>query len=512
VRITSGERRWAGFSLFNPAGSDCFASRGGLCDSPAVTPPTSPHPANRVVTNPERLPLSTIFTYCLPTIGSGFMFLLVGLYLMKFSTDVLLIAPATMGTIFGLSRIWDAVSDPIAGYWSDRTRHRLGRRRPWIAISLVPIAVFYLMAWSPPASLSGDGLVIWMAVGVFGFYSAMTIFIVPHLSLGAELTPDYHDRNRIFGIRHISWTLGSTLSLAAMALLIQAEGVSAEASRRTAIELSWIAALATALMLAFAAFRLRERSEFQGRGAEHPFAAFADVWKNPHARLLLIVTLIENLGGATIGILTLYIAEYIVGTPQLAPLFILCYMVPSIASVPLWIPLSRRFGKRQLWTFAQFLTAASFGGMFFLEEGSVWLISGLAVSAGVAAGAGGTVSPSIQADVIDYDEFVSGERKEGAYFSAWNFVFKTSFGITLMLTGYVLQLAGFVPKVEQTETVKLALKTLYALYPLLCYSAGAILLMRFSLDEGEHRKIRTELDRRARTRADASAGLGSSPS
>ena len=78
-----------------------------------------------------RLPLGTILTYCLPTVGCGFMFLLIGLYLMPFSTDVLGISPAVMGTLFGLSRIWDAVSDPLAGYWSDRTRSRMGRRSPW---------------------------------------------------------------------------------------------------------------------------------------------------------------------------------------------------------------------------------------------------------------------------------------------------------------------------------------------------------------------------------------------
>lgn len=464
-------------------------------EASAATPADAGPPANA-----ERLPTSTIVAYTLPTVGAGFMFLLVNLYLMKFSTDVLLIAPATMGTIFGLSRIWDAISDPIAGYLSDRTRHRMGRRRPWLALAIVPIAGFYLMAWSPIDTLTGSWLVAWMAIAVFGFYSAMTIFIVPHMSLGAELTTDYHDRNRLFGIRHGTWTIGSTLSLAGMAMLISAEGESNPAVRGTAFQLAWLVSLATGAMLAFAAVRLRERPEFQGRGAERPFAAFGDVWRNRHARLLLMITLVDNLGGATIGILTLYIAQYIVGTPHLAPLFILCYMVPSIASVPLWIPLSRRTGKKRLWVFSQVLTAVSFGGMFFLEEGSVVLISVLAATAGVAAGAGGTVSPSIQADVIDFDEFHTGERKEGAYFAAWNFVFKSAYGITLMLTGYVLQAAGFVPNAEQTETVKFALKCMYAVYPFVCYSFGALILTRFSLNESEYKQVRAELDRRAGAR------------
>ncbi len=453
----------------------------------ALAPPSS---------SSERLPLSVIVTYCLPTVGCGFMFLLIGLYLMKFATDVLLIAPAAMGTIFGLSRIWDAISDPVAGYFSDRTSHRTGRRRPWIFVSMFPIGLAYWMVWSPPETLSAGALTTWMAIGVFGFYSAMTIFIVPHMSLGAELTSDYHDRSRIFGMRHIGWTMGSILALAGMALLIRAEGISTLASRETARDLGIGVALFTCFLVALAAVRLRERPEFQGRGAEKPFSAFADVWKNPHARLLLAVTLVENLGGATIGILTLYVAEYIVGNPNLAPVFILCYMIPSVASVPLWIPISRRVGKKRLWMSSMALTGFSFGGMFFLGEGDIYLISGLAISAGIAAGAGGTIAPSIQADVIDYDEYQTGERKEGAYFSAWNFVFKSAYGVTLMLTGYVLQLSGFEPNVEQTEEVKLALRSLYGAFPFVCYLGGALLFSRFTLDEDEHARIRAELHAR----------------
>ena len=84
-----------------------------------------------------------------------------------------------------------------------------------------------------------------------------------------------------------------------------------------------------------------------------------------------------------------------------------------------------------------------------------------------------------------------------AYFSAWNFVFKTAYGVTLMLTGYVLQLSGFEPNVEQTEEVKLALRSLYGAFPFVCYLGGALLFSRFTLDEDEHVRIRAELDARA---------------
>src|SRR5262245_60031722 len=89
---------------------------------------------------PHRVSWGTVFAYGAPGVAIGYMNLMVSLYVMKFATDVLLIAPAVMGVIFMVSRIWDAISDPVAGYLSDRTRSRFGRRRIWIIWSVVPIA------------------------------------------------------------------------------------------------------------------------------------------------------------------------------------------------------------------------------------------------------------------------------------------------------------------------------------------------------------------------------------
>ena len=94
---------------------------------------------------------------------------------------------------------------------------------PGFSASCLPIGATFIMVFSPPASLSGTGLVIWMAVAIIGFYSAMTVFFVPHLSLGAELSTSYHERSRLFGMRHGFYTFGSILSLISFYLLISAE-------------------------------------------------------------------------------------------------------------------------------------------------------------------------------------------------------------------------------------------------------------------------------------------------
>ena len=451
----------------------------------------------------RKVPLGTTIAYGMPGLGAGYMYLLMSLYVMKFSTDVLLIAPAVMGVIFSISRIWDAVSDPIAGYLSDRTTFKFGRRRTWMLISFIPISFGFLAVFSPPESMQGQSLDLWMMIAILSFYSAITLLNVPHMALGAELSEDYHERTRLFGVRHIGFTLGSILALVSMSLLISEENNPDGDVRQLASSLAFYAIGAMSLMIFFAVSKLKENPEFQNRVNKNPFKAFRDVWINPHAKILIIVLFIENLGGAVIGVLTLYVTQYIVEAPAWAPLIIFAYMLPSALSVPLWIPLSRRFGKIRLWVFSLAFTGISFGGIFiipFLDSVTDRLIVMFigAALGGMAAGCGGAIGPSVKGDVIDYDEYLTGERKEGSYFAALNFVFKSATGIMLLITGFVLQFSGFIPNQPQTMEVKIALISLYGLVPLVFYSLGAYLLYKkFKFGEKEHAAIKQQIQERA---------------
>ena len=450
----------------------------------------------------RKVQLGTTIAYGMPGLGAGYMYLLMSLYVMKFSTDVLLIAPAVMGVIFSISRIWDAVSDPIAGYLSDRTTFKFGRRRTWMLLSFIPISFGFLAVFSPPESMQGQSLDLWMMIAILSFYSAITLFNVPHMALGAELSEDYHERTRLFGVRHIGFTLGSILSLVSMSLLISEENSPTGDVRELAGNLAFLAVAAMSLMIFFSVSRLKENPEFQNRVNKNPFKAFRDVWVNPHAKILIIVLFIENLGGAVIGVLTLYVTQYIVEAPAWAPLIIFAYMLPSALSVPLWIPLSKRFGKIRLWVFSLALTGISFGGIFiipFLDSVTDRLIVMFigATLGGMAAGCGGAIGPSVKGDVIDYDEYLTGERKEGSYFAALNFVFKSATGIMLLVTGFVLQFSGFIPNQPQTMEVKIALISLYGLVPLVFYSLGAYLLhKKFTFGEKEHTAIKQQIRER----------------
>lgn len=460
--------------------------------APDADEPKGPGSASR-----ERLSLGVIWIYCLPTVGIGMMGLLFTMYLMKFSTDVLGIAPAAMGTLFALSRFWDAVSDPMAGYLSDRTTAKIGRRRSWMLASALPLAVGIVCLWSPPVGISGITLVLWMAGALLLYETASTAYFIPHGALGVELTPNYHERTRLFGYRHVITALGLLLGLAAFWLIDTAED-----TRSAAFWVSVVGGSLIAGLILFSTARLRERTDFQGRGGTAAFASFRDVVRNPHARLLLIVYGIETFGVASIAMLVPYLTEYVFQAKELTIPIIACYFVPQFIFTPFWITLSRRVGKKSLWVFSMAVTACAFSAFFIVpEEPSVWVFI-LAGLLGLAGGAGAVAAPSIKADIIDFDELETGERKEGAYLAVWNFVRKAAGGLTAIITGFALELADFTPNAEQTETAKLVIRLLFSLVPGGCYAVGTLLFMRFRFNEAEHAEVRAALDARAMDRRD----------
>ena len=438
----------------------------------------------------DRLKMGTIVAFASPRIAFGIMGTLFGVYLMKFATDVLLIAPAIMGTILAASRLWDGVTDPIIGYLSDRTNSRLGRRRSWMFWAAIPMSLGLIGIWSPPSMLSSTMLVVWMATTLLLYETASTAFFVPHGALGVELSPNYHERTRLYGYSHMIGIFGVAAGLLSLYLMNQAED-----KRTFAIVLSSIAGICIASLVLFTTYILPERRDYQGRGSSNPFKSFLDVFRNKHARLLLIVYGIETFGGSTLGMLAAYSAEYVVKMDSLV-IILLVYQIPQFLFAPLWIRLSRTFGKRNLWIGATLLSAVSFGSLFFAGENEHFYVYFCCFMAGIGSGAGAVLPPSIQADIVDYDEYLTHERKEGSYLAVWNLVRKIAGSITAFIIGITLQFVGFEPNTEQTEETKIAIQGLLALMPAACYIVGAVLLLKFSFNEKEHAEVRKVLDAR----------------
>jgi len=437
----------------------------------------------------NRLKTSMIWIFSAPAAGQGFMDLFLSVYLLAYTTEVLGLAPAAMGLIFLISRLWDAFSDPLAGYLSDRTKSRIGRRRPWLLAGAIPIGLVFVMLVSPPESLSDQELFWWMLLATLLFHTGMTIFAMPHDSLAAELSSDYHERNRIFGIRRFSFGIGSLAMFGALTILTSSENPRADMS----VIAVCVAAFTTISMLGTGLF-VREPTSHQGRGASNPWSAMRDVLANPHARVLLIVFFVQRMGTAAVSTLIPFLTRYQLGDPTLLTPIMGTVFGVSILTIPIWIRLGHHFEKKTLVTISMALVGIVFGLLGFIGKDQVPYAIALGALAGVGIGGLDILSPSIQADIIDYDELHSGERKEGVYFAAWHFINKTSIGISAAMVGFLLTASGFVAGQEQTQETLSALRLMSGGIPMVCYFTGVLIFLRFRLTRQEHSEIRAQID------------------
>ncbi|MGI9329021.1 MAG: MFS transporter [Pseudomonadales bacterium] len=132
-------------------------------------------------------------------------------YLFFFYSAVLGLDPKLVGIALFIALLFDAITDPLAGYLSDNWRSRWGRRHPFILAAAVPMAVSFYLLFSPP-EFGQMGLFLWLVVFAVLTRGAMTLYYVPHLSLGAELSPDFHERTTVVAYRYFSSYLGYMVS------------------------------------------------------------------------------------------------------------------------------------------------------------------------------------------------------------------------------------------------------------------------------------------------------------
>jgi GPH family glycoside/pentoside/hexuronide:cation symporter len=462
--------------------------------------------ANTGVPLPARLSRSILVYYALPSIGLHFSFMLMGLYFFKFATDVLLVAPAIMGLLIAGGRFWDGLSDPIAGYLSDRTRSRLGRRRSWLALSVLPFGLSVLMLWSPPPALSNAGIVAWLGLGLFLFYTTYTALAVPYGALGAELSEDYHDRTRIFAYRQGVGAIGLLCAVFAYYLLLETErgGLESLSARELGQGIGLFAAATLCVTVAFVVARVPERTDYQDRGPERLFGAFGDVLRNPHARRLLVVQCAHFFSVAALSLGSAFFFQYVMNTPSwMAATLVGCFAGGTVFAIPVWVALSQRFGKHHCWRFALVVVGSLYLSVFFaMEAGFTASPSFLAAAivfttlVGAFQSSNFVLSHSLQADVIDFDEVVTDQRKEGAYLATWSFAEKCSAAVAAGLIGLLLELVGYEPGASQGESTRLAILVLMSLVPAACHFLGALVLRGYALDEREHARIRGVLSGR----------------
>jgi GPH family glycoside/pentoside/hexuronide:cation symporter len=426
----------------------------------------------------QELGWGRIGVYAVPAVGATAPIFFVQFYFLSFATDALLLAPATVGLILASGRIWDAVTDPMAGYGSDRTRSRWGRRRPWMFIAGPATAAAFVALWNPPEWLvTPTGLATWSAFWLFALTTAVTAWGVPHQALGAELSTDANARHRIFGVRFVVAITGAALSFGGMQLVGNAEDPRAMAS-----QLGWVVGAGMAVLLVAPSLLIRERPSETAVVSAPPLRAALDVIADRDARRLLGVWFIAQLGMASQGVIAPYMAIYVLQRPDLIGVMPALFIGPMVLSVPAWIALARRFGAQRVWRLSMFGGAIAYTGLFWLPADDFVWIAILLGSAGFSSGCGGPIGPSFFAATADASALKTGERREGVYFAAKEFVEKASGAAVALAVGVLLQVSGFEPNVEQGPTTIFTIRGCLSFLPGLSFLLGAVLLSRLGAE------------------------------
>lgn len=456
-------------------------------ESPARLAPSS------IVPSSARAPLTlaTLLAYSLPAVAVNFSFVLFISYINKYAIDVLLVPAVAMGLIFGAARLWDAIVDPFLGAWSDRTEHAWGRRRPWMAASAIPMAITGWMVWSPPASLEGAQLIAWTAFAVFAFNLAVTVFYIPHQALGAELTSDTHAVSRVFAWRQAAIYVGMIGCLVfGMPALMKSSD-----PRNLATVFAIGSGVVIVVTIAISVALLREPVGNRRRGGASNLSVARDLWKNRYSRSLLAMVFIEHVGTGASMVVAPFLIQYVIGMRDRTGDIFMFYVGSSLLSLPLWVWLARRIGKKATWFVGLGLGIVGYACLFLIGPGELRWMQMVVTLTGTSSACGNVIAQSILADVVDVDELETGERKEGAYYSTFTFLLKAASGVMAMITGFTLTAVHFIPNAPaQTELVTTAIRSLNSLPPLLSLLIGAIMLIGFGLTAEKHAEVRRQLD------------------
>ena len=207
-----------------------------------------------------------------------------------FYTDYVGLSAGLVSWSLLFARMFDAVTDPLMGYLSDRTHSSLGRRRPYFLGGAIPLGVaFYFLFTPPPVENPGDHqtfLLFYMLSLYVLTYLIWTIGAIPYFSLGAELTDDYQERVRVITIREGFALAGLLVATTLPAYLIHVYG-----------GLRGYSFMGAALFLILSTLTVRERSEFHGRGALNPDRGWLETMRNPRFRTLILAFMTSAIAG-----------------------------------------------------------------------------------------------------------------------------------------------------------------------------------------------------------------------
>jgi glycoside/pentoside/hexuronide:cation symporter, GPH family len=470
-----------------------------------------------------RIDLRTKFLYGVGELASSIKMVIFGLFLFFFYTAVMGLPGTLAGIGAAIGLVWDAVTDPLVGQYSDRMRSRYGRRHLLMFVGSLTIGVTFWLMFRPPQELSIPALFAWFIITTLLARFASTLFLVPYYALGAELSPDYNERTSITSIRAMCGLSGAIVAAGLSFVLFfrDADGATGptlnyDGYPSMGLTLGMLMS-AGALIATIATLRWRSQPvdeavpAIRRRTPGSLFHGFRVAFQVPSFRVVFISFALVFLGIVINSALAVYFYTYFVEIAESAALGITvsAFFVGAIIGSIGWYRLSRDREKRTAYLVATLVTAGVMISAYFLvgpgrpfgTGNAVPLIFGQ-LFVGLFASAFWILPASMIADVTDEDELNTGQRREGTFFGLFNFGYQLAAGISIVVAGIAMDLfARFDPDLaEQPAQTVERIGMLFTILPAGFLIIGAMLISRYSLTRERAREIRNELATRRRSR------------
>lgn len=425
-------------------------------------------------------------SYGLGDFASSMFWKLFSLFLLFFYTDVFGLSAAAVGTMFLVTRVWDAANDPIMGMIGDRTRTRWGKFRPYLLFVAIPFGIVGALTFTTP-DFGATGRLIYAYVTYSLMMMMYTAINVPYASLMGVMSADSGERTTLASWRFIGAFAGGLLVTATAHYMVEFFGASGNMAKGYQRAVSVYAVVAAGLfLLTFAG--TRERLKPAVERSSRLRDDLRDLARNGPWFLMLgagiSILIFNSIRDASI----LYYFKYYVGDQTvrffgevsqgvLASAFMSSLLAASILGVILAKPVSARIGKKQTFILSGVITTVLSVLFFFLSPSQIGVIFLVNVLVGIASGIVLPIIWAMYADVSDYSEWRTGRRATGLIFSSSSMSQKIGWTIGGALAGWLLAAFGFVANVAQVDDALLGIRLMISIIA----GAGALLSVGFML-------------------------------